>query len=115
MQLAVCLLIHSLDPGKTDETIQFSMAHFLTSDFSNLYHALAEHETDMVFMAQGTHKIYVTDCPSHSYWFEHFKVYEGVHKWMGEEVRLDYALLVKVMHQIFGNLDAKWVESYVAA
>jgi hypothetical protein len=66
----------------------------------------------MVVMTQGTSKTYVTDCPSYSYWFERFM--RGVNKRMGEEVRSDYALSVKVLHKIMGNLDTRWREATTA-
>ena len=106
MALAVCLLIRSLDPGKTEETIQFSTARYIRSVYSNIYHATSEHQTGLAVTAQGTHKIQVTNCPSYSYWFERFM--RGVHKRMDEEVHSDYALSVKVLHKILGNLDHKW-------
>jgi hypothetical protein len=112
MALAVSILLRSLDPGRTEDTIQFSTARYLRSVFSNVYHASAEHQTGMAVMAQGTHKIYVTNCPSYSYWFERFM--RGVHKRMGEEVRSDYALSIKVLHKILGNLDDRWREATTA-
>jgi hypothetical protein len=57
-------------------------------------------------MVQGTTRIGVTNCPSYSYWFERFM--QGVHKCMGEKVRLDYALSVQVLHKILGNLNQDW-------
>jgi hypothetical protein len=72
MTLAVCILLRSLDAGRTEDTIQFSTARFLRSAFSNVYHASSQHETGMAVLAQGTTKICVTNCPSYSYWFERF-------------------------------------------
>jgi hypothetical protein len=113
MGLAVCILLRSLDPGRTEDTIQFSTARFLRSAFSNVYHASSAHETGMAVLAQGTSKIFVTNCPSYSYWFERFM--KGVHKRMGEEVRSDFALSVKVLHLILGNLNEKWESAGTAA
>jgi hypothetical protein len=113
MRVAVCILLRSLDPGRTEDTIQFSTARYLRSVFSNVYHASAEHQTGMAVMAQGTAKTYVTDCPTYSYWYERFM--RGVHKRMGEEVRSDYALSVQVLHQILSNLDRRWGEAVTPA
>lgn len=112
MKLAVCILIRSLDPGRTEATVQFSTARFLRSAFSNVYHASSQHETGMAVMAQGTSKIFVTNCPSYSYWFERFM--KGVHKRMGEEVRSDYALSVGLLHLVLGNLNERWGEATTA-
>ena len=109
MAVAVCILLRSLDPGRTEDTIQFSTARYLRSVYSNIYHASAEHQTGMAVMAQGTTKTYVTDCPTYGFWFSRFM--RGVHKRMGEEVRSDYALSIQVFHMILGNLNTRWLEA----
>jgi hypothetical protein len=103
MALAMCILIRSLDPGKTEEFIQFLTARTLRSVYSNLYHVSSQHQTGLTVMVQNTTHIWVTMCLSYGYWFERFM--GGVHKRMGEEVRSDFVLLVKVLHQILGHLD----------
>jgi hypothetical protein len=109
MGLAVCILIRSLDPGRTEELIQFSTARNLRSVYSNLYHASACHQTGLTVMAQSKNKVWVTNCPSYSYWFERFM--RGVHKRMGEEVRSDYALSIQVLHKMMWHLDREWEEA----
>jgi hypothetical protein len=42
--LAVCILIRTIDPGKTEELIQFSTARYLRSTYSSMYHASARHQ-----------------------------------------------------------------------
>jgi hypothetical protein len=106
MGLVVCILLRKLDPWKTDEFIQFSMVRQLRSMHSNLYHALSLHQMGMAVMAQNTTQIWVTTCPLYGYWFDRFM--EGVHKQMGKEVQLDYALSIGVLHQILGHLDKEW-------
>jgi hypothetical protein len=109
MGLAVCILIRTLDPGKTEDLIQFSTARNLRSVYSNIYHASAHHQSGLTVMAQGTTRIGVTNCPSYSYWFERFM--RGAHKRMGEEVRSDYALSIHVVHKILWHLDQEWLEA----
>jgi hypothetical protein len=99
MGLAVCILIRTLDPGRTEELIQFSTARYLRSLYSSVYHASARHQQGMAVMAQGTTQTWVTDCPSYSYWFERFM--RGVHKRMGEDVRSDFALSIRVLHKVW--------------
>jgi hypothetical protein len=106
MGLAVCVLLRTLDPGKTEDLIQFSTARNLRSVFSNIYHASVCHQSGLAVMAQSTTKIWVTGCQSYGYWFERFM--RGVHKRMGEEVRSDYALSVQVLHKMLGQLDREW-------
>lgn len=110
MALAVCILIWSLDQGKTEEFIQFLTARTLRSVYSNLYHALLQHQAGLAVMAQNTTRIWITTCPSYYwYWFERFM--RGVHKRMGEEVRSNFALSIKVLHPILGHLDKEWQEA----
>jgi hypothetical protein len=106
MSLAVCILIRTLDPGRTEELVQFSTARTLRSVYSNVYHASSQHQNGMAVMAHNTAKIWVTDCSSYGYWFERFM--RGLHKRMGEEVRSDYALSIRVMHKIMGHLEQDW-------
>jgi hypothetical protein len=106
MGLAVCILIRSLDPGRTEELIQFSTARYLRSVYSNVYHASAQHQRGMAVMAHNTSRIWVTECPSYGYWFERFM--RGAHKRMGEEVRSDFALSIRVLHKILGHLEKEW-------
>jgi hypothetical protein len=54
-------------------------------------------------MAQNTTHIWVTTCPSYGYWFKRFMC--GIHKRMGKEVRSDFALSVRVLHRMLGQLD----------
>ncbi len=54
MTLAVCILIRSLDPGKTEEFIQFSTARGLRSVYSNIFHASSQQQTGLAVMAQNT-------------------------------------------------------------
>jgi hypothetical protein len=39
----------------------------------------------------------------------------GVHKRMGEEVRSDFALSIKVLHRILGHLDKEWHDARTVA
>jgi hypothetical protein len=109
MGLAVCILLRTLDPGRTEDLIQFSTARNLRSVYSNIYHASVCHQAGLAVMAHSTTKTWVTNCQSYGYWFERFM--KGVHKRMGEEVRSDYALSVKVLHKMLGQLDREWREA----
>jgi hypothetical protein len=106
MGLAVCILLRTLNSGKTEEFIQLYMARQLCSVYLNIYHVAVQHQTNLAVMAQNTTQIWATTCPSYGYWLERFM--RGVHKWMGKEVRSDFALLINVLHRILGHLDQEW-------
>jgi len=59
MGAAVVMLQHSLNPGKNDNTIQFSTVRKLRAAFSNVYHPSSEGQQAMV-MAKETRKLMVT-------------------------------------------------------
>jgi hypothetical protein len=90
----------------TKELIQFSTAQYLRSVYSNVYHASAQHQKGMAVMAHNTLRIWVTECPLYGYWFKRFM--RGVHKRVGEEVRSDFALSIRVLHKILGYLEREW-------
>jgi hypothetical protein len=94
MGLVVCILIRTLDPGRTEELIQFSMVRYLRSVY----------QQGMAVMAHNTSKIWVTKCPSYGYWFER----------LGEEVRSDFALSIRVLHKVLGHVDREWTEARTA-
>jgi len=95
MKLATCMLIRSLDPGKTEETIQFSTMRKLRSAYSNTWNA------SLMGMSGEP-------CPSDSYWFKRFIL--GAHKRMGDDVRPDHGLSMDVMHALLKNLNRDWTK-----
>ena len=60
-------------------------------------------------MARDTIKTYVTECPTHSFWFERFM--KGVHSRMGDDHRPDAAISVNVMHALMNKVDLDFLES----
>jgi hypothetical protein len=106
MGAAIVMLQQSLQPGKNDITIQFGTVRKFRSAFSNAYHASAERQDAMV-MAKDTRKLTVTKCPTYGEFFERFV--RGLHKRMGEIVRLDRALSVEILKEIFVSLEREWL------
>jgi hypothetical protein len=109
MGVAVCMLLRSLDAGRTADLVQFSTVRYLRSVYTNVYHASSRHVEGLAVMAHQTSKVWSTDCPTYGYWFERF--IKGMHKRMGEEVRSDFALSVEVIHRSLGYLNGKYVDA----
>jgi hypothetical protein len=106
MRVAVCILLRSLDAGKTADLIQFSTARGLRSVYSNIYHSSSLSQGGLAVMAHQTAKIWETRCPTYGYWFE--RLMKGMHKRMGEEVRSDYAISIRVLHKSLGHLNDEY-------
>jgi len=57
-------------------------------------------------MAQDTHKLKVTDCPTYSDFFERFN--KGLHKRMGDIVRPDQAISHEILKVVVNLVDQDW-------
>ena len=65
MELAVCILIWSLDKGRHQSTLQYKSVRKLRSAYSNVWHA-SKHTLSIIVMDQDVRKTYVISCPSYS-------------------------------------------------
>lgn len=102
---AILLLERLTDPGKHAEVIQFSTMRKMRSMFSNIYHASARGQAEMV-MAKDTKKMSVTKCKTHGEFFERFV--RGAHRRMGDIVKPDRALSLPILHVIMDMLSQEW-------
>ena len=105
MNLAVCVLLRSLDPGKNESTIQFSTAQKLKSSFANMWRASIS-GSDGAVMVRDMAKLFHSSCPSHSEWFERFC--KGMHERMGDKVMQDLGVSIELMHKLMDRFDTKW-------
>ena len=83
IELAICILIRSLDKGRHQLTLQFESVRKLRSAYSKVCHA-SKYTLSTSVLAQDARKTYVTSCPSYCLWFDHFMT--GMHKRMGDVV-----------------------------
>ena len=93
MKLAICMLVRSLDPGKNEDTIQFSTMRKLRSAYANAWNA-------------SERGLAGEPCPSDNYWFKRFML--GAHKRMGDDVRPDFGLSLDLAHALLKNLNRDW-------
>ena len=105
MGMAVALLLRSLDPGNTEETIQWGTVRKLRAAFSNVWQASVEGPKATVLQLTTT-KMYVTTCPTNSYWFDKFA--NGLHKRQGDMVKPDMGLSVEQMVALMDMLVQEW-------
>eukprot|EP00980_Cylindrotheca_fusiformis_P031013 scaffold25703_cov171-Cylindrotheca_fusiformis.AAC.2 len=108
MKAAYAVLRRSLDPGKTEDTVQFATARKMRSTFSNVYHS-SQALTGVSTMAFETTKTYSTTCPTYGYWFERFML--GCHKRMGDATVTDFALSKPIYRELLRELERDYQAS----
>lgn len=105
MGIAVALLLRSLDPGNNEDTIQWGTVRKLRSAFSNVWQASVEGPKSTVLQLDTT-KLYMTTCPTNSYWFECFA--KGLHRRQGDLVKPDMALSLEQMVALMDMFSLEW-------
>ena len=108
MGLAIVLLHRTLDKGNNTENIQYQTARKFRSAYSNLWGA-SKYTLTQGVLAWDTMKLFVTDCPSFSLWFEQFC--KGVHSRMGDDRQPDAAISNKVMHKMMERVEWDLLET----
>jgi len=98
MGIAVCVLRRSLDPGRNEDTVQFSSASQAKTAFSNMWRASLEGMGRESVMARDRTKMFLTTCPTTGDWFERFAL--GMHKRMGDNVKQDEAISMPTMLEL---------------
>ena len=106
MKLAVALLVRSLDPGKTEQYVQFGTVRSLRSAYSNMFHASKEHLGGVSVLTGGSRKLVTTTCPANGFWFERFMV--GYYKRVGQLLVQDLAISIEVLLAVQDYLEAQW-------
>lgn len=106
VNVAVGMLLKSLEPGKYSAHTQFETMRKLRSAYSNLFHASAEGSATMMTLGRDMTKTFLSACPTNSLWFERFA--KGCLRRMGQEVRQDLALSSRVILSLTEVLEEEW-------
>jgi hypothetical protein len=85
--------------------VQFEIVRKFRAAASNIYHSSVDGQRAMV-MAKDTRKLQVTKCPTYSDYFESF--HHGMHKWMGDIIIPDQALLHDILKEVMLILEEEW-------
>ena len=104
---AVAMLAKSLEPGRYKNHTQFETMRKLRAAYSNLFHASASGSVSMMTIGRDSAKTFLSSCPSHSLWFERFA--KGCLRRMGQEVRQDLAMSVKVLLALLDLVEREWL------
>jgi hypothetical protein len=108
MSMAICILMRSLDEGRTEPTVQFATTQKMKSSFANMWRASVEGAKGVVAV-RDTAKLFNTTCSTHGDWFERFT--KGMHQRMGDNVRQDLAITIEQMHALMHRYELRWEQS----
>jgi hypothetical protein len=106
VSVAVGMVLRSAQPGRYKPHTQYETMRKLRSAFSNLFHASAQGCSTMATLGRDTAKTFLSACPTQSLWFERFA--RGCLRRMGQEVRQDLAMSVKVLLELLRVLNREW-------
>ena len=94
MKEAVLQLRRTRDKDRYNKFVQYGTARKFRSGFSNFWNT-APLSSTCVVMARDTSKLFVSNNPTYGMWWETFL--SGMHNRMGDDVRPDLAISLKVM------------------
>jgi hypothetical protein len=100
--IAIAMILKSRDKGRYAPHQQFETIHKLWSGFSNIYMSSLIGSTNFHTVGGDSAKHYLSQCPTHSLWFERFS--RGCLSRIGQEVRQDMAISVPVIHELLHHL-----------
>jgi hypothetical protein len=99
---AAVILRHSLDPGGTEEMIQFETVRKMKLAMVNVAHAVAGFDgKPAIGGSEGKKYIIIGDCVFHD-WFDRFM--RGMHNRMGDNVQQDLGLMADIMVKLLERL-----------
>jgi hypothetical protein len=103
---AAVILRHSLDPGRTEDTVQFETVRKMKSEMVNMDHAASGVDIKPTVGGSECKKyIIMGDCIFHD-WFDQFM--RGMHNRMGDNVQQDLGLTADIMVKLMERLELDW-------
>jgi hypothetical protein len=100
------ILRHSLDPGRTEYTVQFETVRKMKSAMVNLDHTAAGFDSKPTVGGSEGKKYTITgDCVFHD-WFN--RCMRGMHNHMGDNVQQDLGLTAYNMVKLVERLELDW-------
>jgi hypothetical protein len=101
---AAIMARHSMDPGITEDTVQFETVRKMKSAFVNLYQASVENTSTAVIGGKDGKKQLVMGVPIYHGWYDRSQT--GMHHRMGDKIVQDYGISRKASMALQGLLDA---------
>jgi hypothetical protein len=106
---AAIMARHSMDPGITEDMVQYETVQKMKSVFVNLYQASVENASMVVIGGKDEKKQLVMGVPIYHYW--HDRAHTGMYHRMGDKVVQDYGLSRKAAITLQGLLEEEWAEA----
>ena len=112
--MAIAMLLKSREPGTTSaDHQQFDTIRKLRMGFSNVYQITPEGVSSLRSVGGEGAKVTLNECVTNGLWFERFA--KGCLSRMGQEVRQDRAISLKIMHALMNMLESEWNSAATAA
>ena len=105
---AIILLEQSLRQGKYAKHLQYDSMRQSRTAFAN-FRASTGHVLNQSVMASDNRKLYITDCPTRSNWFERFM--KGARLRMGMIRRKNMGLTSEMTHLLLDLMNEDWMKS----
>ena len=105
MQSAIMILVRSLDKGVYERFVQWETFRKTRSALSNVFQASVKGLQDVVG-AYERDRMWISRVPTHSFFFARFMA--GLHRRVGEVVKQNWSLPIKVIKQIDEMLNDLW-------
>jgi hypothetical protein len=97
--------LKTLDPGITEQLVQFATATKITTALGALWEVSVHSKGETVMVREMT-KSYVTSNPVKSQWYE--RILKGMHKRIGDSVKQDEAISVEQMAALMEAFERDW-------
>jgi hypothetical protein len=108
MKAAAGILDRSLDPGKTEEFVQWETFRGARSFVTNASQAGVAGLSDVIG-AYEKDKMWISGVATHSFWFSRFM--NGLHKRVGEVRHQDEPITIDVLHALESILEREWMQA----
>jgi hypothetical protein len=105
MMAAAVILDRSLDPGKTEEFVQWGTFRGTRSFVTNAMQAGVSGLSEMIG-AYEKNRMWISGSVTHSFWFTRFM--DGLHKRVGEVRCQDEPVSIEVLHELSRILEIQW-------
>jgi hypothetical protein len=106
MMVAASILDRSLDPGLTEEFVQWETFRGTRSFVTNATQAGVTGLSEVVG-AYERNRMWISGVVTHSFWFTRFM--EGLHKRVGEVKRQDEPITIDVLHALEAIMEGEWI------
>lgn len=107
--VAIAMILKSRDEGHYTTQQQYETIHKLQADYTNTSMSSLARTQDLHTVGGDTPKYSLSQCPTHSLWFEMFT--KGCLSRMGQEIHQEMAISVPVIHALLQDLERDWAAS----